>query len=104
MQRCRATGVNRRTVLSACAGAGIALALPRALRAQTADLRVERLSDAMQLVLGPNANVLCADGSEGVVLVDAGHASWADALLGAVERSFPAKPVRALINTHWHEE
>jgi cyclase len=104
MQRYRAAGVSRRAFLETCAAVGAAVALPRSLRAQPADLRVERLSDAMQLMLGPNANVLCADGSEGVVLVDGGHASWADALLAAVERSFPGKPIRALINTHWHEE
>jgi cyclase len=104
MQRCRGTGVSRRAFLSTGAALGAALSLPRTLRAQSSDLRVERLSDAMQLVRGPNANVLCADSSEGVVLVDGGHASWADALLATVERSFPGKPVRALINTHWHEE
>jgi glyoxylase-like metal-dependent hydrolase (beta-lactamase superfamily II) len=48
--------------------------------------------------------VLAADSDEGVILVDGGHASWADALLAAVEQAFPGKTVRALINTHWHEE
>ena len=104
MRRCRAVGVSRRTFLQACAALGAFGALPRPLRAQTSALRVERLSAAMHVVLGPNANVLCADGSEGVVLVDGGHASWSDALLASVERTFPGKPVRTLINTHWHEE
>jgi len=74
------------------------------LRAQPPELRVETLSDSMRLVLGPNANVLCADSGDGVILVDGGHAAWADALLATVAQSFPGKPVRALINTHWHEE
>jgi glyoxylase-like metal-dependent hydrolase (beta-lactamase superfamily II) len=83
---------------------GAALALPRPLRAQAAALRVERLSDRMSVVHGPNANVLAADSGDGVILVDGGHAAWADALLATVAQAFPGKPVRALINTHWHEE
>ena len=84
----------------------VACALPysRAPRAQAAPLATVRLSERMLVVLGPNANVLCADSSDGVILVDGGHASWADALLGTVEREFAGRPVRALINTHWHEE
>jgi glyoxylase-like metal-dependent hydrolase (beta-lactamase superfamily II) len=91
-------------VLQASTALAAALALPRALRAQPAALKTEPLSDAMSVVLGPNANVLCADSADGVILVDGGHASWADALLATVERLHPGKPVRALFNTHWHEE
>ena len=58
----------------------------------------------MAVVLGPNANVLVAGTGEGPVLVDGGHVSWSDALLATVDRLHPGKPVRALINTHWHEE
>lgn len=102
--RREARGVSRRAVLTGCAAVGASLALPRALRAQPAALSVVRLSDAMCAVIGPNATVLCADTSEGVLLVDAGHASWADALLANVESLHPGRPVRALFNTHWHEE
>ncbi|HWN40473.1 MAG TPA: MBL fold metallo-hydrolase, partial [Gammaproteobacteria bacterium] len=50
------------------------------------------------------ATVLAADTNDGVVLIDGGHASWADALLSTIEDLYPGKPVRALFNTHWHEE
>ena len=82
----------------------LSLTYTRMLRAQPAPLATVRLSERMLVVPGPNANVLCADSNDGVILVDGGHASWADALLGTVEREFAGKPVRALINTHWHEE
>lgn len=104
MRACRGTGVSRRAVLQACTALGAALALPRPPRAQAAALRVERLSGAMAIVHGPDANVLCADSGDGVILVDGGHAAWSDALLATVERLYSGKPVRALINTHWHEE
>jgi glyoxylase-like metal-dependent hydrolase (beta-lactamase superfamily II) len=83
--------------------AALCLPFTRAPRAQTAALETVRLSERMVAVLGPNANVLCADGTDGVILVDGGHASWADAVLLAVDEHF-GKPVRALLNTHWHEE
>jgi glyoxylase-like metal-dependent hydrolase (beta-lactamase superfamily II) len=87
----------------------VALALPytrmlRAQPAQPAPLATVRLSERMLVVPGSNANVLCADSNDGVILVDGGHASWADALLGTVASEFAGRPVRALINTHWHEE
>ena len=96
--------VSRRSLLQAGSAVAAALALPRALRAQPAELPTVRLSDAMAVVRGPSANALTAESNEGVILIDGGHASWADALLRTVEQLHPGKPVRALFNTHWHEE
>jgi cyclase len=94
----------RRDLLrQAVALAGAAL-LPARLAAQGATLAAVPLSPRMSAVLGPNATVLAADSDDGVILVDGGHASWADALLQTVASLYPGKPVRALINTHWHEE
>jgi len=72
--------------------------------AQTATLQTGALSPRMTAILGPNGTVLAADSDDGVILVDGGHESWADALLATVEQTFPGKPVRTLFNTHWHEE
>jgi glyoxylase-like metal-dependent hydrolase (beta-lactamase superfamily II) len=94
----------RRELLRQSAVLAAAALLPRALRAQGASLEVAALSPRMSAILGPNGNVVAADSADGVILVDGGHASWSDALLATVERSFPGRPVRALINTHWHEE
>ncbi len=94
----------RRDLLrQAAALAGTAL-LPAPLAAQSAALTTVPLSSRMTAILGPNATVLAADSDDGVVLVDGGHVSWADALLQTVESLYPGKPVRALFNTHWHEE
>jgi cyclase len=100
----RARNPTRRDVLRhAGAVAGAAL-WPLPLAAQGARLEAVPLAPRLSAILGPNATVLAADTDEGVVLVDGGHASWADALLQTVESLYPRKPVRALINTHWHEE
>src|SRR5688572_24559630 len=101
----RNTGyATRRDVLrQAAVFAGAAL-LRVPLAAQGAPLRTVALGPRMTAILGPDGTMLAADTDEGVVLVDGGHASWADALLQTVERLYPGKPVRALFNTHWHEE
>jgi flagellin len=58
----------------------------------------------MIAVIGPNATVLAADSSDGIIMVDGGHASWSEALLSAVADQFPSRPVGTLFNTHWHTE
>lgn len=69
-----------------------------------AGLQVQKLSDAALFVQGPDSNVLVVDSSEGLILVDGGHASWQDALHAAIAQHFPGRPYRALFNTHWHPE
>ena len=83
--------------------AGAAL-LPARLVAQSTALTTTPLSSRMSAIAGPNATVLAADSDDGVILVDGGHASWSEPLLQTVEGLYPGKPVRALFNTHWHEE
>lgn len=64
----------------------------------------KRLSDRMLFIQGPDSNVLVVQSSEGLILVDGGHADWYDSLRQAIDANFPSTPVRALINTHWHPE
>jgi glyoxylase-like metal-dependent hydrolase (beta-lactamase superfamily II) len=94
----------RRDLLRHAAALAGAALLPARLAAQGIQLAKVPLSPRMSAIVGPNATVLAADTDDGVVLVDGGHASWADALLATVESLYPDKPVRALFNTHWHEE
>jgi glyoxylase-like metal-dependent hydrolase (beta-lactamase superfamily II) len=94
----------RRDLLRHAVALGCAALLPARLAAQGAQLATVPLSPRMSAIVGPNATVLAADTDDGAVLVDGGHASWADALLATVESLYPGKPVRALFNTHWHEE
>jgi len=99
------TQVSRRTLLRQLAAACAALPLvPCAVRAQSAPLKTLRWSEGLLVVQGPNANSLAVDGADGVVLVGGGHAAWSDALLASVADNFRGRPLRALVNTHWHEE
>jgi glyoxylase-like metal-dependent hydrolase (beta-lactamase superfamily II) len=72
--------------------------------AQNPGVVAQRLSDKVLLVKGPEANVLVVDSTDGLVMVDGGHASWFDALHTTMHENFPGRPVRALFNTHWHRE
>jgi len=94
----------RRDLLRQVAALASSTLLPASLAAQGSALPTVALSAGMRVISGPDANVLAAASDEGVILVDGGHASWADALLATVEQLHPGKPVRALFNTHWHEE
>jgi len=94
----------RRDLLLHAAGLAGAALLPARLMAQGAQLATVPLSPGMSAIVGSNATVLAADTNDGVVLIDGGHAAWADALLTTLESLYPGKPVRALFNTHWHEE
>src|SRR5690606_11210777 len=70
----------------------------------TAALETERLSERMLFIQGPDSNVLAVQSSEGLILVDGGHADWYDELRQTLEENFPGVPIRALFNTHWHPE
>ena len=94
----------RRDLLRHAAALAGAALLPARLAGQGAQLATVPLSSRMSVIVGSNATVLAADTDVGVVLIDGGHASWADSLLATVGGLYPGKPVRALFNTHWHEE
>ena len=74
------------------------------LQAQGIALETRRLSDNVLFVKGPDSNVLVVHSSEGLILVDGGHAHWYDSLRQSLEENFPGIPIRALINTQWHPE
>lgn len=93
--------------LSALIGSALVTCLPAlssTVLAQTASVEAKRLSDKVLFVKGPASNVVVVDTSEGLVLVDGGHASWFSELQKTIESNFPGRPVRALFNTHWHAD
>ena len=63
-----------------------------------------RLADNVLLFTGAGCNVLGITGTDGEALVDGGLAANAEALLQAVDRHADGRPIRTLINTHWHSD
>jgi len=100
----------RRLLAGGAAALGTAvLGRPRRASAQARDavgaaVSSEMLTDSIAVVRGPDGNSTVANGSAGLVIVDGGHAAWADALLGAIDAAFPSRPLAGLVNTHWHPE
>jgi cyclase len=86
------------------AASGLPWVEARMALGQALPLVATRLGESVLFVQGPDSNVLVADSSEGLVLVDGGHADWFEPLHAAIRERFPGRPYRALINTHWHRE
>jgi cyclase len=102
---------SRRQILKAALGgaAGIVLGAPIRLAAESAQATEPpdtlRLADDLFVVRIPGqANVVAHTSAAGVVLVDGGSASGADALMKAVAALPGGGQVRTIFNTHWHPE
>jgi cyclase len=53
-------------------------------------------------IFGAGGNILVQIGDEGVLVVDTGRAEHAEAVRAEIRRLAGDKPVRYIINTHWH--
>jgi glyoxylase-like metal-dependent hydrolase (beta-lactamase superfamily II) len=60
-----------------------------------------RLADGLYLLAGAGGNCVVRVGAAGVVLVDTGYGPTAETLRSEVS-GISDKPVRVVINTHWH--
>jgi len=99
--------LGRRNFLKKSAALASSVALPVSscvLFAQAPQIQTKRLADNVLFIQGPDSNVLVVDSSEGLIMVDGGHADWFDSLHSAIAENFPGRPYRALFNTHWHRE
>jgi len=97
-----------KTVIGAAAGIVLgapARGLAGAPSQASSDADALRLSDDLFIMRLPGeANVVAHTGADGVLLVDGVSAGASDALMKAVAGLPGGKPVRAVINTHWHPE
>jgi len=94
--------------MAVAGAAGMAFGIPsRAAWAQQAAStnEAERLADDLHVLRLPGQeNVVAQTTRDGVLLVDGGSASSADAMLRAVAALPGSGPVTTLFNTHWHPE
>jgi cyclase len=59
--------------------------------------------DGIYMIVGSGGNTTVQVGDDGVLVVDTKLAAAADVLLDAI-RQISAKPIRYVINTHWHPD
>jgi glyoxylase-like metal-dependent hydrolase (beta-lactamase superfamily II) len=82
----------------------LVLAAPAASAQQGMDaveIRVERVAPGVAVLFGRGGNIGLSHGADGNVLVDDQYAALSERILAAV-RSVDPRPIRFVINTHWH--
>lgn len=95
--------LHRRTFLQGLAAAGGLCCAPGLVRAAAGpELTVTPLRGGASLVQGAGANLVVVEGGSELLLVDCGGADAAPALDAILRERWARKPVRTLINTHWH--
>lgn len=77
--------------------------LPEQLRAAAANetIKTTKLTDTIFLLQGVGGNIVCQTGPDGKVLIDSGIDTGTHHLTDALGK-IDAKPLKLLINTHWH--
>jgi cyclase len=106
--------MHRRDALRAMVGGGLALsgwavaqaqqpnAVPRPSAGfETAPIKLSELAPGVQLLAGPGGNIAVLSGPDDVALIDSGIPARIASIREAVASISP-KPVRTLLNTHWH--
>ena len=67
------------------------------------EIKVERLAPGVAVLFGAGGNIGVSHGEDGNVMVDDQYAPLTDRIVAAVATLDP-KPVRFVINTHWHSD
>lgn len=96
--------MKRRQLLQAVGLGATAAAFPVRLVAGDVQLSTTAVADGVTLVRGAGANVVIIGGADGVVLVDGGLRTHAQALLDRIRHETGNAPVQALFNTNWRPE
>ena len=71
--------------------------------AQTGPLRTQDLGNGIYAIFGPGGNIGVSVGEDGVILIDDKFDRLSSYLVAAVA-GITDKPIRFLINTHWHPD
>ncbi|HUG73316.1 MAG TPA: MBL fold metallo-hydrolase [Steroidobacteraceae bacterium] len=86
-----------------CQGAGLSALAPVG-RAAEAGLTAEPLAEGLVWIRGAGANLLALKDPQGLVFIDGGLKTHADAVLKLAETRLGRGTAHSLINTHWHAE
>jgi cyclase len=105
--------MDRRTALRAMSGVAVGSVLGGRLAAKeqpkpaggfgfdTAKIVTAPLAEHLHVLSGPGGNIAIAIGPDGVLIVDSGVSSRSEGIKAAIAELSP-KPIRTLVNTHWH--
>jgi cyclase len=68
------------------------------------EVRSMHVKGKVWVITGAGATITVQVGDEGVLLVDSGVAAASDAVRREIDKLAPGKPIRYVINTHWHPD
>ena len=93
-----------RSLLSACALASLALAFPLHAQNDFSKVKVRAVAagPGVAMLLGAGGNIGVSAGEDGVFLVDDQYAGLTGKIRAAVDSIGGGKPIRFVLNTHWH--
>src|SRR5689334_21209064 len=94
-------------LISAVASVAIAAAQPQtraAAAAAAVDVRSKHVQGDVWMINAGFVNVAVQVGTDGVLVVDTGTEALADRILAEIKRLAPDKPIRHIVNTHWHAD
>ena len=89
----------RGLALAASMAAGLLLA--GSAVAQQAQIKIQDLGNGIYVLFGPGGNIGASVGEDGVFLIDDKFDRLSEQIIAAVA-GITDKPIRFLINTHWH--
>lgn len=81
--------------------AGAVIACTLSLSAVAADLVGKEIRDNIFLIAGDGGNIAVVNGERSLIVIDNGYSEQAPALNDAI-MAVGNKPIRFLVNTHWH--
>jgi cyclase len=96
--------MKKKLVLAALASGLLALAAHPAVAQQDfskVEVKAEKVADGLWMLTGAGGNIGVSAGPDGVFLVDDQYAPLTDKIKAAVA-TVSDKPVRFVLNTHWH--
>jgi glyoxylase-like metal-dependent hydrolase (beta-lactamase superfamily II) len=88
-------------LLALCAAAAFAAPLPAQQDFSRVEIKAEKLSETTYMLTGAGGNLGLAIGEDATFLVDDQYAPLTPRIEAAIAK-LTAKPVRFVINTHWH--
>ncbi len=79
----------------------LSVAAPQGEDLSKAEITTVKLTPGTAMLVGPGGNIGVSTGEDGVFLIDDEYAPLTDKLKAAVAQ-LSDKPIRFLVNTHWH--
>ncbi len=77
------------------------LALPTTAQNQEVEIKVNKLTDHVYMLVGRGGNIGLSVGEDGAFMIDDQYAPLTPKILEAI-KTVTDKPVKFLVNTHWH--